>query len=101
MLPTLSLHPLIDAVLVLLNDAHRLGIESLAFLVVLLEELVQSGTDNVLLLQLLTESNVIQSVTVSLARKEAEAAHLLYGADTAQRLGCRRLLHNLRAHRLV
>ena len=50
--PTLSgrSDPLIDAVLVLLNNAHRLRVKSLPLLVVLAEELMERGTDHVLLL---------------------------------------------------
>ena len=66
-----------------------------------LEELMESCPDNVLLLQFLAESNVIQCVTVTLSSKESEAANLLNGADTTHRLWCRSLLNDLGSDCLV
>ena len=93
--------PLIDAILVLLDNAQGLCVEALTLLVVLLQELMERSTNHVLLLQLLAESNVIKGVTVVVASEESEAAHLLDRANTTQGLRCRRLLDYLVANGIV
>lgn len=64
--PTLLLgsNPLVDSIFVLLDDAHSFCIKALSLFIVMSEELMKSCTNNVLLLQLLAESNVIQCVTI-------------------------------------
>ena len=99
--PLGDLNPLIDAVFVLLDDSHRLSIQALTFLIMKLEELMESSSNNVLLLQFLAESNVIQCVTVTLSSKESEASNLLNSANTTHRLGCRSLLNYLSSNCFV